>query len=194
MEVIGGIISVLMVIFLAIPIYLLPSIVAFFRNHHQKYAILLLNLFLGWTILGWIAAAVWAATAVFNRQTADVQPNQVTVITQLDDKTWTIILHLSQLCGFLVPLAGLIVPIVIWQMKKNESALIDQHGRIIANWMITAFFAGIVFFMLSFVLIGIPLLIILGVLCVIFPIIGAIKAKEGTVWPYPGSYRFFPVD
>ena len=128
------------------------------------------------------------------QQAAGNSPNQVTVSTQFDEKTWTVILHLSQFCGFLVPLAGLIVPIVLWQMKKNESVLIDQHGRIVANWMITAFIAGVVFFMLSFVLIGIPLLIILGVLCVIFPIIGAIKANEGTVWPYPGSYRFFPVD
>ena len=48
--------------------------------------------------------------------------------------------------------------------------------------------------MLSFILIGIPLLILLGVLCVVFPIIGAIKANDGIAWPYPGSYRFFPAD
>ena len=61
-------------------------------------------------------------------------------------------------------------------------------------WMISAFIAGIVFFCLSFVLIGIPLLVILGVLCVVFPIIGGIKASNGEFWSYPMSYRFLPVD
>ena len=128
------------------------------------------------------------------QQVADKKPNQVVVSTQMDEKTWAILLHLSQFCGFLIPLAGLVVPIVLWQVKKNESQLIDQHGRIVANWLITAFIAGIVFFMLSFLLIGIPLLILLGVLCIVFPIVGAIKANDGIAWPYPGSYRFFPED
>ena len=126
------------------------------------------------------------------QQVADKKPNQVVVSTQMDEKTWAILLHLSQFCGFLIPLAGLVVPIVLWQVKKNESQLIDQHGRIVANWLVTAFIAGIVFFMLSFLLIGIPLLILLGVLCIVFPIVGAIKANDGIAWPYPGSYRFFP--
>jgi Superinfection immunity protein len=43
--------------------YFLPSIIARQRNHHQLLAIFLLNLLLGWTGLGWIAALVWAATA-----------------------------------------------------------------------------------------------------------------------------------
>ena len=128
------------------------------------------------------------------QQVADKKPNQVVVSTQMDEKTWAILLHLSQFCGFLIPLAGLVVPIVLWQVKKNESQLIDQHGRIVANWLITAFIAGIVFFMLSLLLIGIPLLILLGVLCIVFPIVGAIKANDGIAWPYPGSYRFFPED
>lgn len=44
-------------------LYLLPTIVAFMRRHHQRAAITLLNLFLGWTALGWIAALIWSATA-----------------------------------------------------------------------------------------------------------------------------------
>lgn len=134
-------------------------------------------------------------SALLNGQQAgESKPNQVNINAQMDDKTWALIIHLSQFCGFLIPLAGLVVPIVLWQVKKNESLLIDQHGRIVANWMLTAFIAGVVCFMLSFVLIGIPLLIVLGLLCIVFPIVGAIKANDGVAWPYPGSYRFFPVD
>ncbi len=43
-------------------LYFIPSLVAWNRSHHNTLAILLLNLFLGWTVLGWIAALIWAAT------------------------------------------------------------------------------------------------------------------------------------
>ena len=112
----------------------------------------------------------------------------------LDQNTWAMLLHISQFSGFIIPFAGFIVPIVLWQMKKDESTVLDRNGRIIANWLISALIAGSVFWMLSFILIGIPLLLILGFLCVIFPIIGAIKASHGEAWPYPLSYRFLPVD
>jgi hypothetical protein len=42
-------------------IYFLPAIVAGRRRHPNGAAIFLLNLFLGWTILGWVMALVWAA-------------------------------------------------------------------------------------------------------------------------------------
>lgn len=45
-------------------LYFLPSIVASHRDHHNTSAIVLLNLFLGWTFVGWVVALVWAATAV----------------------------------------------------------------------------------------------------------------------------------
>jgi hypothetical protein len=40
--------------------YFLPTIVAWLRYHRQAVAIFVLNLLLGWTVLGWIAALVWA--------------------------------------------------------------------------------------------------------------------------------------
>lgn len=47
-------------------IYFLPAVVAERRGHHQKQAILLLNLFFGWSVIGWLVALIWAATAVRN--------------------------------------------------------------------------------------------------------------------------------
>jgi hypothetical protein len=38
----------------------LPSIIAFARGHTKRRAILMLNVLLGWTIIGWIAALVWS--------------------------------------------------------------------------------------------------------------------------------------
>ena len=107
------------------------------------------------------------------------------------ENTWSMFIHFSQFLGYVVPIAGLLVPIILWQIKKKESAVIDEHGRIVANWIITALIMLVVFWLLSFILIGIPLLIVLGILCIVFPIIGGIKAGSGDVWPYPFSIRFF---
>jgi len=52
---------------LAAIVYVLPSIIAARRNHHQSTAICVLNLLLGWTLLGWAAAMVWACTATPGR-------------------------------------------------------------------------------------------------------------------------------
>lgn len=43
-------------------IYFLPSIVSERRKKRNAGAILMLNLFLGWTFLGWVVALVWACT------------------------------------------------------------------------------------------------------------------------------------
>ncbi len=111
----------------------------------------------------------------------------------LDTGSWGMIIHLSQLCGFLLPLAGSIVPIVIWQLKKAESPAIDRHGRIVANWMISEFIYFIICGILTIVLIGIPLIFVLLGLGILFPIIGAVKASNGDFWNYPMSIKFFGV-
>jgi len=41
-------------------IYFAPTFVAYRKKHRQREAILILNLFLGWTTIGWVIALVWA--------------------------------------------------------------------------------------------------------------------------------------
>lgn len=106
-------------------------------------------------------------------------------------RQWATFIHLSLLAGFLVPGAGFILPIVLWQVKKDELPGIDAHGKVVANWLVSALIYGIVSSLLMFVLIGFPLLGLLALLAVVFPIIGAIRANEGVLWPYPLSIRFF---
>lgn len=44
----------------ALTLYLIPSIEADARNSQDAYAITLVNVLLGWTVIGWIAALMWA--------------------------------------------------------------------------------------------------------------------------------------
>jgi Superinfection immunity protein len=41
-------------------VYFIPSVIAFWRTHHSKVAILTLNILLGWSGIGWVVALVWA--------------------------------------------------------------------------------------------------------------------------------------
>jgi hypothetical protein len=43
-------------------VYFLPTIVASHRRHPSTIGILILNLFLGWSVVGWVASLVWAAS------------------------------------------------------------------------------------------------------------------------------------
>ena len=102
-----------------------------------------------------------------------------------DFRMWSMILHFSLLAGFVIPLGGLIAPIIIWQLKKEEFPEITAHAYVIFNWLLSALIYAFACFVLTFVLIGIPGFIALGVVAVIFPIIGGIKANDGVLWPYP---------
>jgi hypothetical protein len=41
-------------------LYFLPTIVAVLREKHDKVSIFLLNFFLGWSVIGWVVALIWA--------------------------------------------------------------------------------------------------------------------------------------
>jgi hypothetical protein len=58
MDAVAGIFIFAVALFL----YLLPTIVAVGRGHHNAGPIVVINLLLGWTFLGWIAALVWSIT------------------------------------------------------------------------------------------------------------------------------------
>jgi len=114
-----------------------------------------------------------------------------TVPTEQQARMWAMFLHLSQLAGFALPLAGLVVPILIWQLKKAELPELDVHGKIVVNWILSALIYAVVCVILVFLVVGIPLLLLLAVLAIVFPIVGGIKANNGEAWKYPLSISFF---
>lgn len=60
----GSALVTFVVVITALVVYLLPWIIAVYRDHHQQGAIFVINVFLGWTFLGWVIALAMAASAV----------------------------------------------------------------------------------------------------------------------------------
>ncbi len=109
----------------------------------------------------------------------------------MEEKTFLMLMHLSQLAGFIFPGAGLVLPIVMWATNKDEYPEVDRHGKAILNWMISLLIYTIVCVILIFVVVGIFAIFALMIISLIFIILAAVKANEGKLWEYPLSIKFF---
>jgi len=69
----GGAIAIVMIVIwlivalIGLAFYFIPTIVATSRSHHQAATIAVINIFLGWTFIGWVVALAMAVSAVRNR-------------------------------------------------------------------------------------------------------------------------------
>jgi len=106
-----------------------------------------------------------------------------------ETKNWGMAAHLAALAGFVIPFGNIIGPLVVYLMKKGQNAFIEGEAKESLNFQITVTILAIPCFILVFLLIGIPLLLALGIGSLIFIILAAIKANEGTPYRYPVNFR-----
>lgn len=69
-EALAGIVALIIVLVVLVgglTVYFLPTIIALFRNHHQWGAITVINLFFGWTLIGWVLTLAWSVSAARER-------------------------------------------------------------------------------------------------------------------------------
>jgi len=108
-----------------------------------------------------------------------------------DARMWAMICHLSALAGLVVPVIGCIVgPLVVWQIKKEEFPFVDEQGKEAVNFQISMLIYGIVAGLLCFVCVGMVLLPAVAVFDLVFLLIAAVKANDGSHYRYPLTIRF----
>ena len=57
---------------------------------------------------------------------------------QREGRTWGIFCHLGALSMYLgVPLGNILVPLIIWLIKKDDLPLVDEHGKQSLNFQIS---------------------------------------------------------
>jgi uncharacterized protein len=108
----------------------------------------------------------------------------------LSVKDYVVLMHLSQYAGFLIPLGGMIVPIVLWSIGKEVSADVDENGREIINWLISSTIYVVVSIILICLAVGIPLLIALVIMGLILPLVAALAFTRGETYRYPFTIKF----
>jgi uncharacterized protein len=101
-------------------------------------------------------------------------------------RNWVVFCHLGGLLTILIPL-------IIWLLKKMESPFIDEQGREIVNYQISALIYGMVLGVMMITVIGIPVAVLgmtaLGIISLVSMIRGAIKASNGEGFLYPINLR-----
>ena len=58
-----GLVVIVLLALTALAFYFLPTIIAIFRDHHQLGVIAVINLFFGWTFIGWVVSLAWSVSA-----------------------------------------------------------------------------------------------------------------------------------
>ena len=118
--------------------------------------------------------------------------NPAKILPSTDANQYCMFIHLSQFLGIFTGI-GIIVPVILWLIKKDESPVIDNNGKIVINWILSLLIYAACAGILCIIVIGIPLLIALAVCDFIFIILGSIKASSGVLWKYPLSIEFFTI-
>ncbi|NIJ44337.1 hypothetical protein FHR24_000776 [Wenyingzhuangia heitensis] len=113
----------------------------------------------------------------------------------IDTKTERVLAMILHLSGFLNGALPLVVPLLIWVLKKEDSFFIKEHGRAAINFQLSVIILGIGAALFIFFTIGIgaflvaPLAIVFGLLYVYFIIMATITASNGQLYKYPISWE-----
>ncbi len=110
-----------------------------------------------------------------------------------DEKMWGMLSHLACLIGSAVGGMTFLGPLIVYLIKKDESAFVADQSKEALNFQITfviAIFALVILSMPVFTLIiTTPLMMAAVVANIVFSIIGALKANEGEKYRYPFALR-----
>jgi len=73
------------------------------------------------------------------------------------NKNTATLIHLSALSQYFIPLGSIIFPVLIWSMRKNDSAFVDHNGKQAINFHLSLFVYTVIFLMVAipFAVIGI---------------------------------------
>jgi uncharacterized Tic20 family protein len=109
-----------------------------------------------------------------------------------DARMWSMFCHLAGLAGYVVPIiiSGIIAPLVVWQIKKEDDPFINDNGKEAVNFQISVGIYALVSIPLCFVCIGFIMLSAVAIFNLVFLIIAAIKANNGERYRYPLCIRF----
>lgn len=110
-------------------------------------------------------------------------------VATAEERNWAMAAHVG---SFLAAWAavGLVAPLVVMLVKGNDSAFIRRHSVESLNFQINALVYIVVFVALSFILIGIPLLIAYGIFYLVSVILATVRASNGEDYRYLLTIRF----
>jgi uncharacterized Tic20 family protein len=115
-----------------------------------------------------------------------MEPTAVTI--RPEERGLAAITHLSGLAGYVIPFGGVLVPIIIWLVKK-DSPVISTIAKqaVLLNLVVFLLFCASAVLWITLILIPLVIVfwIVLGLAAIALPVVGAVKASEGNYYRYP---------
>ena len=142
----------------------------------------------GLFFLGFLAGPVMALVVLVKRQ-KDKRKQMNEPISEEEERKWAMFAHIGTFSSMFVPLGNIIAPIVIWQIKKNESDFIVDQAKESLNFQITLMIYALISFLLVFIIIGFFMIFALILFSLIMVIVAGVKANEGEHYRYPMTIR-----
>jgi hypothetical protein len=126
-------------------------------------------------------------------QVANFEAERVSKEVNREARMWSMFCHLGGLAALLpiLPIVGgILAPLIIWQIKKDEHPFVDEQGKEAVNFQISILIYELVAGILVFLCVGALLLAAVMIFDIVFLIIAAIKANDGFHYRYPLCIRF----
>ena len=129
---------------------------------------------------------------VGTNQNENIQAEPIEGRINRDARMWAMFCHLGGLAGYVIPIivSGIIAPLIIWQLKREDAPFIDRNGKEAVNFQISIAIYELVSIPLIFACIGMITLPAIAIFNVVFLVIAAIKANNGESYRYPLCIRF----
>jgi uncharacterized Tic20 family protein len=112
-----------------------------------------------------------------------------------EERQWAMFAHLSAILGVFIGGLTFVGPLVIWLVKKDSMAFVDDQGKEALNFQITISIVMVALWVVTLFTIfllsplTIPLMMLVGLVALVFVVIAGIKANEGVAYRYPFAIR-----
>lgn len=97
---------------------------------------------------------------------------------------------MAMLCHLLAIFTGFIAPLVIWLMKKDESAFVDRQGKEALNFQLTLLIGVVAGVLTACFGVGFVILAAVSVVNIVFGILSTMTVNKGQPYRYPVCIRF----
>lgn len=101
-----------------------------------------------------------------------------------DEKNLALLSHIGTFLG------GFVVPLIVWLVKKDESAYVARHAKESLNFQISLIIYFVASAILMFIVVGIVMIFALSIFSLVVVVLATIAGSQGKDYQYPLCIRF----
>jgi uncharacterized Tic20 family protein len=101
-----------------------------------------------------------------------------------NDRLWSMLGHLSIFFG-----VGIILPAIVYLAMRHDSEYVASNAKEALNFQISVLLYVLCCLPLTLILIGVPLMILIGLGSLVLGVLAAVRASQGQLYRYPLTLR-----